>query len=53
MEDMNTLRIFERKIMRDMRTGKRREHWRMSVNNKLKDIFQEDDTVKLIGPPPS
>ena len=46
----NTLRIFERKIMGQIYgLIKRREQWKMSVNNKLKDIFQGDDTVKLIG----
>ena len=45
----NTLRIFERKIMRKIYGPiQERKCWRIRTNKKIKDILQEEDTVKFI-----
>jgi len=49
MEEMNALRIFERKNVRKIhRPLKEREHWRITTNKKIKDILHGEDTARFI-----
>jgi len=49
MEEMNALRVFERKNVRNIHGPlKEGEHWRITTNEEIKDILHGEDTGKFI-----
>jgi uncharacterized membrane protein YheB (UPF0754 family) len=48
MEEMNVLRIFERKNVRKIHGPLKGEHWRVTTNKEIKDILHGEDTAKFI-----
>ena len=48
MEEMNALRIFEKKNVRKIHGPLKEEHWRVTTNKEIKDILHREDSAKFI-----